>query len=399
MSLIKVNQEKCNGCGKCLKVCNYNAIKIEDKKANIDLYSCTFCNACIDACKFDAIKIIQSDRKIDSTEYKGIWVIVEYFNAELKNTSFQLISKAIELSKASGDEVTAVLIGGKTAGNEKLKRIFAEYGVKKIKLIVNDKLDRYIPEDFSVIISTEILVDKPKIVLFLGTIFGRSLAPRVATRIRTGLTADCTELQIDKDGNLLQIRPTYGGKILATIISPYNYPQMASVRPNVFIKKKEPLKDAGIDLTVKKTEARSVISAKELKKILKVISNTDGAQIPLDVAKIIFCAGLGVGSKEGFELVKDFARVNGAAIAATRAVVDNGWASVSEQIGQTGITVRPELYIGFGVSGAIHHIIGMRNSRKIVAINKDLRATIFKIADYCIVADLFDVIDKLKSNI
>jgi electron transfer flavoprotein alpha subunit/NAD-dependent dihydropyrimidine dehydrogenase PreA subunit len=399
MSHIEVNQEKCNGCGKCLKVCNYNAIKISNKKAIIDLYSCILCNDCVDACKFNAIKIIQLDRKIDNTEHKGIWVIVEYFNSELKNTSFQLISKAIELSKESGDEVTAVLIGDKTAGNEKLKRIFAEYGVKKIKLIVNDKLDQYISEDFSVIISTEILVDKPKIVLFLGTIFGRSLAPHVATRIRTGLTADCTELQIDKDGNLLQIRPTYGGKILATIISPYNYPQMASVRPNVFIEKKEPLKDAGIDLTVKKTEARSVISAKELKKILKVISSSDGVEIPLDEAKIIFCAGLGVGSKEGFELVKDFAKKNGAAIAATRAVVDNGWASVSEQIGQTGITVRPELYIGFGVSGAIHHIIGMRHSRKIVAINKDLRAPIFKIADYCIAADLFDVMDKLKSNI
>jgi electron transfer flavoprotein alpha subunit len=388
MSYIEVNQKKCNGCGKCFKLCNYDAIKIIDSKATIDLYSCTLCNICISKCKFGAIKIIKLDRKVDLSEYKGIWVIIEYFNDEVKNTSFQLISKAIELSQVSGDEVTALLIGNKFAESEKLKNIFSKYGLRKIKLINNEKLSKFIIEDFAAIISEEILADKPKMVLFLGSIFGRSIAPRIATNIRTGLTADCTDLQIDKKGNLLQIRPTYGGKILATIITPFNRPQMVSVRPNVFLEKMIPIKNKDINVTVKKTEIRSVISLQELKKVLKIIESNDKFEIPLDEAKIVFCAGLGVNSKK-----------NGAAIAATRAVVDNRWADFSKQVGQTGLTIRPELYVGFGVSGAMHHIIGIKHSRKIVAINKDPKAPIFKIADYCIVADLFDVLEKLKSNL
>lgn len=399
MSYIEVDQEKCNGCRRCIKSCNFNAIKIIDGKAIIDLYSCTLCNACVSKCKYDAIKIIKLDKKIDLTEYKGIWVVIEYFDSEVKNPSFQLISKAIELANVSGDKVTALLIGNKASKAERLKKIFSEYGIKKIKLITNDKLSTFIPEDCAEVISNEILIDKPKIVLFMGTIFGRSLAPRVAARVRAGLTADCTDLQIDKKGNLLQIRPTFGGKVLATIISPFSCPQMASVRPNVFIEKKVQQKDSNIDFIIKKTKNSSVISQQGLKKILKLITDKDESETPLDEARIVFCAGLGVGSKEGFELLREFAIKNGAIIGATRAVVDNSWADFSKQIGQTGLTIRPELYVGFGVSGAIHHIIGMKNSRKIVAINKDPRAPIFKIADYCIIADLFDVLEGLKTKL
>lgn len=398
MSYIEVRKEKCNGCGKCIKYCNFNAIKMIDGKAIIDLYSCTLCEMCINKCRLRAIEMIKLDRKIDISGYKGIWVIVEYFNNEVKNTSFQLISKAIELSKVSRDKVTAILIANKTVEIEKLKNSFSDYGVRKIKLIANEKLSQYIIEDFAEIISDEILINKPKIVLFMGSIFGRSLAPRVATRIRTGLTADCTDLQIDKKGNLFQIRPTYGGKILATIITPSNRPQMVSARPNVFIKKLRPIKNKDINVTIKKTEIRSIISLQELKKILKIVTSNDKFEIPLDEAKIVFCAGFGVKSKEGFELIRNFAKMNGAAIAATRAVVDNGWTDFSKQIGQTGLTIRPELYVGFGVSGAMHHILGMRHSRKIIAINKDPKAPIFRISDYCIVSDLFNVIEKLKCN-
>ena len=398
MSYIEVNKEKCNGCGRCVKACIYDAISIIDGKASIDLYKCTLCRACVSKCKFGAIKIVESKRKVDLSEYKGIWVVVEYFDNEIKNTSFQLISKAIELSKASGDEVTALLIGNKTTKDERLKSIFSEYGVRNIKLITNEMLNKFIPEDFAEIISDEISRHKPKIVLFLGTIFGRSLAPRVSTRVKTGITADCTDLQIDNKGNLLQIRPTYGGRILATIITPFNCPQMASVRPNVFIENKTPLKVKDVDFTVKEMDTISNISLKGLKKVFKVIKSDDELETPLEEAKVIFCAGLGVGSKEGFELLRGFARENGAVIAATREVVDHGWADFSKQIGQTGTTVIPELYVGFGVSGAIHHIIGMRNSRKIIAINKNPRSAIFKIADYCIIADLFDVIGKLRSD-
>jgi electron transfer flavoprotein alpha subunit/NAD-dependent dihydropyrimidine dehydrogenase PreA subunit len=396
MNYIEVNSDKCNGCGKCIKSCNFNAINIEDGKAVIELDVCTLCSNCIDQCKLRAIKIFQKNKETDFSGNNGIWVIIEYFDAEIKNTGFQLVSKAIELSRYSGDEVTALLIGNKMVESGKLKRIFSEYSVKKVKLIVNERLSKFIPEESSEIISEEILCNKPKIVLFPGTIFGRSIAPRIASKVRTGLTADCTDLKINKNGNLLQIRPTFGGKVLATIISPSSYPQMASVRPNVFSEKKELLKNEDCDVAIKNVESKSVISLQELKKTLKLIKNNNEFETPLDEAKIVFCAGLGVGSKEGFEVLKEFALKNGTALAATRAVVDNGWADLSRQIGQTGTTIRPELYVGFGVSGAIHHIMGMRNSRKIIAINKDPKAPIFKIADYCIIADLFDVIEKMK---
>ena len=400
MSYIEVNKNKCNGCGNCVKSCIFNSIKIVDKKAKIDLYSCTLCKACVNKCKLDAIKIIKINKKINSYGYKDIWVVVEYFNSEIKNTSFQLISKAFELSRFNGDEVTILLVGNKMPeSDKKLKSTFLEYGVKEVKLLINEELNQYTPEDFTEIISNEILTGKPKILIFIGSIFGRSLAPRIASRIKVGLTADCTDLQIDKKGNLLQIRPTYGGKILATIISPFNFPQMVSVRPNIFIEKKVSSKNRIIDFIVKKTNIKSADSLNGLKKVVKIIKVKDKFETPLVEAKKIFCVGLGVNSKEGFKHIKEFAKKNGAVIAATRAVVDKGWANISEQIGQTGSIVRPELYVGFGVSGAIHHIIGMKNSRRIVAINNDPRAPIFKIADYCIIADLFDVLDKLKSSL
>ncbi len=398
MNHIRVNSDKCNACKKCIKYCNYDAISIIEGKAVIDLEKCTLCRACIDKCKFSAIEFIEGDKKIDLSKYKGIWVIVEHFDEELKNTSFQLISKAVELSKKSKDKITALLIGNKSLSSNKLAKIFSEFGVDKVISIVNSNLSRFNIEEFSEIISDEILKSRPKIVLFLGTIFGRSIAPRVATRVKTGLTADCTELDIDDDGFLVQIRPTYGGKVLAKIITPYSCPQMASVRPNVFVEQKYSGIAKNIDVSVLNIGKIPKFSTNNLKTLIKTIKKQDGGDTPLEEARIIFCAGFGVGSKEGYEVVKRFAEENGAIVAASRAVVDLGWADFSKQIGQTGTTVRPEIYVGFGVSGAIHHLMGMKNSRKIIAINKDPRAPIFKIADYCIIADLFEFIDKYRSS-
>lgn len=398
MSYIEVNKNKCDGCGKCVEACGYDAITVVNGKAVIDLNLCSLCRACVKACTEDAITITKLDKKVDLSGYKGIWVIVEFFDEELKNTSFQLISKANELAKASKDKVTAVLIGNKKGDPKKLQQVFAEYGVRKIKLLTNKDFNRFITEDAAEAVSGEILKEKPKIVLFLGTIFGRSIAPQTATRVKTGLTADCTELEINEKNNLLQIRPTYGGKVLATIETPYNCPQMASVRPNVFIEEKKPVKPESVNVEVIEIKNRSAIAANGLKSILEIVQGDGALETPLDEAKVVFCAGFGVGSKEGFEEVEAFARENGATVAATRAVVDEGWADFSKQVGQTGVTIRPELYVAFGVSGAIHHIQGMKNSRKIIAVNKDPRAPIFKIADYCVIADLFEVIDKLKAR-
>jgi electron transfer flavoprotein alpha subunit len=396
MSYIEVDKGKCDGCGKCIEVCNYGAITVVNGKAVIDMNLCALCRACVRGCELQAISITKLDKKVDLSAYKGIWVIVEYFDGELKNTSFQLISKANELAKVSKDKVTAVLIGNKKSPPKKLQQIFAEYGVKTVKLIHNQDFNRFITEDAADSISQKILDEKPKIVLFLGTIFGRSIAPQVAVRVKTGLTADCTELEINRKKNLLQIRPTYGGKVLATIETPYNCPQMASVRPNVFIEEKMPIRPEEVKVEYVGVAERSAFSRDALKKIIRIEEGDASLEEHLDEAKVVFCAGMGVGSKEGFKKVEEFAHAHGAAIAATRGVVDEGWADFSKQIGQTGITIRPELYVAFGVSGAIHHIIGMKNSRKIVAVNTDPRAPIFKIADYCVVADLFEVMEKIK---
>jgi electron transfer flavoprotein alpha subunit len=397
MSHIEVNKTKCIGCNKCVEVCNYDAIKVINGKAVIDYNLCTLCGACVKACPVEAIAISQVVKKIDLSNYKGIWVIIEYFDGELKNTGFQLVSKANELARASKDAVTAVLVGNTEPAEEELKKIFSEYGVRNVKSVYHKDFTRLITEDASEVLSAQIAQDKPKIVLFLGTIFGRTLAPQVATRVQTGLTADCTELEINERNNLLQIRPTYGGKVLATIETPYSCPQMASVRPNVFIEEKMPIMVEEVKIERVPVKKRSFISVKNLKKVLKIEESDDIFDTPVEEAKIVYCIGLGVGSKEGFDAVANFARQNGAVVAATRGVVDEGWADISQQVGQTGVTIRPELYVGFGVSGAIHHIIGIKNSRKIVAINKDFRAPIFKIADYCIVADLFEVIEKMKN--
>ncbi len=399
MSYIDVNKGRCDGCGKCVDACNYDAIKIVNGKAVIDLNLCALCRACLRGCEMEAITITKLEKKdVDLSGYKGIWVVVEYFDEELKNTSFQLISKANELAKAGKEKVTAVLVGNRKGNPKKLQKLFAEYGVKTVKVIVHPDFNRFITEDSADAISAHILEEKPKIVLFLGTIFGRSIAPQVATRVKTGLTADCTDLQINEKNNLLQVRPTYGGKVLAAIETPYNCPQMASVRPNVFIEQKKPVKAESVKVREIAVKNRSPISTGELKKVLRLEQGDGELETPLDEAKVIFCAGLGVGSKKGFQTVEEFARENGAVVAATRGVVDEGWADFSKQIGQTGVTVRPELYIAFGVSGAMHHIIGMKNARKIVAVNTDPRAPIFKIADYCIIADLFEVIELMKSQ-
>jgi electron transfer flavoprotein alpha subunit/NAD-dependent dihydropyrimidine dehydrogenase PreA subunit len=398
MSFIDVDKNRCDGSATCVKACSYGAISVINGKANIDTNRCVMCRACLRACPLNAISIAQVNKNVDLSGYKGIWVIVEYFNDQIRNTGFQLISKANKLAKASGDKVTAVLVGNKSSSEDKLKRVFAEYGVRNIKVLLDENYNHFITEDAADVISKQIRAHNPKIVLFLGTIWGRSIAPQVATRVKTGLTADCTELEIDEKKNLLQIRPTFGGKVLATIETPNNCPQMASVRPNVFVEEKKPIDPARVKVEFVTPKKRSAVSLNELKKVLKIEEGDGELSTPLDEAKIVFCAGYGVGSKEGFKIVEEFAKESGASVAATRTVVDEGWADVSKQIGQTGVAVRPEIYVAFGVSGAIHHLIGMKNSRKIIAINKDPRAPIFKIADYGIVADLFEVIEKMKQR-
>jgi len=396
MENIYIDQQKCNGCGRCRKVCGYNAITINKNKAEIDLDKCTLCRACISVCKANAIRVNIKKRGGTPEGYKGVWVFMEYVNNKMNTSCLQVLSKGYDLSRKTGEKLTAVVVGSKFRNISKIKLSLGECGADKVKLLQSSEILNYQPEDIASILTSEILKEKPSIVLFLGTHIGRSLAPRVASKVKTGITADCTELSIDKDKNLVQVRPTYGGRILAYIICPNSRPQMASVRPNVFsIKNKKNVNPDKVDLETKSVNIDSIERFKKVIETIKSISKSD----LLDEAEVVICGGYGLGSGEKFQLLEKLAEKLGAAVGGTRAAVDEGWIEFSRQIGQTGKTIRPKLYIGFGVSGAMHHTIGIRNADKIIAVNNDQRAPIFKIADVGIIGDLNEIIPKLIKNL
>jgi len=391
MKKIYVIGKNCNGCGKCKKVCGYSAIQIIDRKAVINVKNCTFCNACLKVCENEAIVIPEKKIDFNTNSYNETWTFIEYSNGVINPLSLQILCKGYELSRKTGNKLTAVIIGQKFDNVKIIKKTLADCGAQKIKMLQSKRIINYHPEDVAEILAKEITTKKPNIVLFLGTSFGRELAPRVAAKVRTGITADCTDLYIDDEKNLVQVRPTYGGRILATIVC-RSRPQMASVRPNIFdikIQKKVNLENVKIEKI--KIEVDTI---EEIKKVINVVQRIN-KNLLIDDAEIVICGGFGMGSKKSFKQLEILASKLGGAVGGTRAVVDEGWIEFSRQIGQTGKIIRPRLYISFGVSGAIHHLIGMKNARKIIAINKDARAPIFKIADIGVIGDIHDILPKL----
>jgi len=392
---IEIVLEKCTGCGLCIKACPFAAIKIKDKKAEIEA-NCTLCGSCVDVCKFDAI-IIKRPKlsNKDLSEYKDVWIFVELRENEIKKVGFELASKAREIADALGERVGAVIFG------EKAKHLCDEitaYGVDIVYIAENEKLKEYNTNNYSGILSGLILKYKPNIVLFPATHIGRDLAPRVAATLEVGLTADCTGLSI-KDGLLLQSRPAFGGNIMADIISPNTRPQMATTRPNVMkIKKPDHSRKAEI------VSIPVNIDPKAMKIVIKeIIKTTKSGTKSLDEADIIISGGRGIGSSENFKILEELAKTINGVVGASRAAVDAGWRPRSDQVGQSGKTVSPKLYIACGISGKIQHQVGMKSSDTIIAINTDPEAPIFDIADCGIVGDYTEVIpalnEELKKNI
>ncbi|MGL5050150.1 MAG: electron transfer flavoprotein subunit alpha/FixB family protein [Cetobacterium sp.] len=321
-------------------------------------------------------------------EYKGVWIIGEQRDSIIQPVTLELLGEGRKLATKINEDLNLVICGDNLESElEKL----SEYPINNIFYLKNDQLKDYQTDSYVNVITKLIQENNPNIVLVGATTIGRDLAPRLAGRIGTGLTADCTALEIDElDNKLLQTRPAFGGNLMATIICPKNRPQMSTVRPGV-MKNIEKEGDIKPKLLQPKLEETLLIS--RVKNI--EIKMREGSKIDLSGAEIIVSGGRGIKGKEGAQLLQTLADCLGGTVGASRAAVDSGWFEHERQIGQTGNTVRPKVYIACGISGAIQHVSGMGESDYIIAINKDEKAPIFSICDYGIVGDLFEVIPEM----
>jgi electron transfer flavoprotein alpha subunit/NAD-dependent dihydropyrimidine dehydrogenase PreA subunit len=390
---IYIYGEHCNQCGACVQACPPEALSLEEGSVRVDMEACTLCGLCEAACERNAIRLERARKEAEQGGHRDVWVFVEHRQG-IHMPCLQVVSKADELARKLGERLVAVVAGKPPFDREALTAAFGGLGVSEVRLVGCEQLGGYLPEDVTEVLQEEIREGKPRIVLFLGSLFGRALAPRLAARLQTGLTADCTDLLINDEGYMVQVRPTYGGRILASILCQGAFPQMASVRQNVFEVRRSGTQTAPAFVE----KSRVIDSMERLKKVLRT-APLARCGTPLEEAEVIVCGGLGLGSREGFALLEALAEKVGGVVAGTREAVDRGWIGFSQQIGQTGKTVRPRLYIGAGVSGAMHHLIGMRHARDIIAINSDPRAPIFKIATVGIVGDLYQVLPPLIARL
>ncbi len=328
----------------------------------------------------------------DFSDYKGVFVFIQQVDGVIAPVSFELLGKARELAASLNTSVSAVLCG---SGVEGLARELGEYGADTVILVDDPALATYTTEPYAHAMYNVINYFKPDVVLYGATTIGRDLAPRVSARVHTGLTADCTKLEVDPDTKqLMMTRPAFGGNLMATIVCPDFRPQMATVRPGVMQKTE---RMDGREVKVFPYKLKFEHNDKYVE-VLDVIKKT-AATADIASAKILVSGGRGMGSRENFAMLYDLADALGGRVSASRAAVDAGWADKDLQVGQTGKTVRPKLYIAVGISGAIQHIAGMEESDIIIAINRDETAPIFKVADYGVVGDLNKIVPMLTEKI
>ena len=391
-SSITIILDKCTGCTLCVKKCPFGAIHMANKKAVIDMAKCTLCGACVDPCKFKAIELNkEAGEKKDLSAYKDVWVFCEQKKSVIQSISFELLGEGKKLSKKLGVKLCAVILGHDI--ESKIEELSSR-GADKIYLVDHQALKSYQDDPYTEVLTKLVEEYKPEVILCGATTIGRSLVSRVAVKIDAGLTADCTGLDIDeKERLLLQTRPAFGGNIMATIITPNHRPQMATVRHKV-MKEADIHKGHKVEV-IRKTYPEPVFKTRTtLLDIVEEIEET----VNLAEADIIVTGGRGIGSPEGFAMIKELAKVVNGAVGASRATVDADWIPYSHQVGQTGKTVCPKIYIACGVSGQIQHLIGMQSSKIIVAINKDPDAPIFKVATYGIVGDVHDIVPALTKE-
>lgn len=391
---IRVLADKCVGCKLCVSACPFGAISTPDKKAVIDLNKCTLCGACVSACqKFQAIELIREETStIDQRKYQGVWVFAERKDGRIASVTWELMGEGQKIAQQLNEPLAVLLIGDQL---EEAAEEVIHHGADRVYLAQSPQLAQFLEEPYAEVMVEIINQHQPGMILIGATAIGRSLAPKVATRLATGLTADCTGLAIDQETrNLLQTRPAFGGNLMATILCPNRRPQMATVRPKVF-KKAEIDQNHQGEIINYDYSGRKLIQRAELLEVLKEATQT----VNLAEADIIVAGGRGLGNPKNFALVEELAQILGGAVGASRAVVDAGWVPYAHQVGQTGKTVTPKVYIACGIHGAIQHLAGMQSSDLIVAINKNPEAPIFNIATYGIVGDVCAVLPALTKEV
>jgi electron transfer flavoprotein alpha subunit len=355
--------------------------------------ACTSCGVCVDKCPFKAIEKTEEIREEkDLSAYKGVWVFAEQREGKIMPVVIELLGEGKKLAMEVGCELCAILCGHNIEGLT--DELFA-YGADKVYVADAKELEHYTTDGYTNVIFEAIEHYKPEIVLLGATHIGRDLGPCLAVKANTGLTADCTKLEIDPvDKKIMQTRPAFGGNLMATIICPNHRPQMSTVRPGVMEKAVYTPGKKGEVIALSHTFQEGDIRTKVIdivKTVKEMISLTD--------AEVIVAGGMGLGKAEGFSLLKNLADKFGGSVAGSRAAVDAGWIDHAYQVGQTGTTVKPKIYIACGISGAIQHVAGMQNSEQIIAINANEAAPIFEVADYGIVGDLYKVIPALMEEL
>ena len=389
-----VDKETCVGCGACVAICPVGAISLEDK-AHIDADACIGCGACVNGCPVGAIapEGAVAKKEVENNHGTDLWVVTELENGEPVGVTYELIGVASDLAAKAGEKCCAVLVAAE-AGDVSQKLIAA--GADKVYVIADAKFADYNTDLYTDAICQLVDAYKPSALLIGATADGRDLAPRIAARKMTGLCADCTELDIDVDNQVVEwTRPALGGNILATILCKETRPQMGTVRPKVF--KAKPMDATRTGEVINFTCENLVTSPVELLK-KEAVGGT--SSIKIEDAEVICSGGRGMGSADNFKILEEMAALfeNGT-VAGSRAVVDEGWIGHSCQVGQSGKTVTPKIYFACGISGAIQHLAGMTGSDMVIAINKDANAPIFKTAQYGIVGDVNVILPKLIAKI
>ncbi len=391
--MLKISKEVCIGCGICEGNCPFAAITMEDGFPVIG-ESCTLCGACVESCSVEAMAIETAEkrRQTDLADWQGVFVYCEFRRGVLAPVSLELLGIGRQLADIRGVRLSAVLIG--CATGETAQTLVA-HGADTVYRIDHQELEHFSEERYSAVLTALIQEHKPEIVLAGATAIGRSFIPAVATTLGAGLTADCTRLEVRKeDGALMQTRPAFGGNIMATIVCPDRRPQMATVRPKVMKALETDSSRTGEVIDV--TPASGQLAGKL--RVLESVAATE-TNVNIQESDILISGGRGLENEKGFELLNQLAESMNANVSASRAAVDAGWIPYPHQVGQTGKTVAPKLYIACGISGAVQHVAGMQSSETIVAINRDEHAPIFTVADYGLVGDLYEIIPKLIKKI